>query len=561
MTCSRKIQNGGSYRMNRKQRLSLSVAAILGVGIIYIVFKFLFLNFFLDWWWFESLGYEGYFWIRIMYRYMIFGAVTLIFFLIFFFNFWIASRYLGTTDNAETESLKKHKEIIRMFQRGSLKIYTPLSFFMAVPIAIPLYEKWEQALLWFFSKDSGMTETTFGKDISFYLFSLPIYKLINTELFIAFLLLLVFLIILYKIESRMLSKEDMYLPEGARIHLNILFLVVVMIKAYDYFLQRYDLLYMESHAPIFSGPGFTDMNITLPMIWITLVSLICTALFMMIYIRGKKGLKPLIGFTLLFLLCIGIRTSSFLPDFIEQYYVKPSQVVRESPYIERNIRDTLAAYNLSHLETGNYPLRSGAEIVITDEIRNTIRNIPVWDKDMIDDVYTQMQGMRSFYHVAEADIDRYTIGGVKQQVYLAAREINIEGLPSGAKNWNNTHLVYTHGYGIMMTPAIQRGEEPIKWVVQDIPMRSDKSLSIGNAAIYYGPNTHEYAIVPNKSGEIDHFDGDKDVKADYSGKGGVVLSGLRKFLFWAYFGHQNIFLTTDIKATAGFCITEILRKR
>jgi len=535
--------------MNWKRRLALSFAALIGAGIVYAGFKFLFLNFFVDWWWFESSGYEGYFWMRLLYRHIIFASVTLIFFLIFFLNFWIASRYLGNTaeDNGTdtSESPKKYKALLRMFQSGSLKVYTPLSLILAVPIAIPLYEKWEEFLLFIFSGNSGITEPTFGKDISFYLFSFPIYKLIVNELFITFSLLLLFLIILYRIESRILSKEDLYLPSGARIHLNILFFVAVMIKAYDYFLQQYDLLYAESHAPLFPGPGFVEMNVSLPLIWAAFASLIATAIFLMAYIHGKKGLKPLIGFALLFLLCLGMRASSFLQENIERYVVKANQAGQEKTYIERSIRNTLTAYNIADVES--HPVRQNSEMVISEEVRNALRNIPVWDEELIDDVYTQVQGMRSYYRFVDADADRYNIGGVKQQVYISAREINTQGLSSSAKNWLNTHLLYTHGYGVVMTPAAQFGDEPMKWLIHDIPLRS--ALNIKNPAIYYGINNNDYAIVPNEMGEIDHFENDKDIKSDYNGTGGVLLSSIfRKLLFAVWFKNENIFLTTKTKS-------------
>jgi uncharacterized membrane protein (UPF0182 family) len=56
---------------------------------------------------------------------------------------------------------------------GSAKIYTPISLILAVVIAIPFYEQWESAILFFFGSSAGVTEPVFGNDISFYLFSTP----------------------------------------------------------------------------------------------------------------------------------------------------------------------------------------------------------------------------------------------------------------------------------------------------------------------------------------------------------------------------------------------------
>ncbi|NJL59970.1 MAG: UPF0182 family protein [Desulfobacteraceae bacterium] len=407
-----------------------------------------------------------------------------------------------------------------------------------------MYRKWEEALLFIFSGHSGITEPTFGKDISFYLFSFPIYKLIQNELLITFSLLCVFLLILYWLQSRILSKEDLRLPEGAKAHLSIMFLFVAMIQGWNCMLQRHELLYAENHLPIFFGPGSVEMNLILPLIWATFVTLIITAIYLVIYIHRRKGLLPLIVFVLLFVSCITLRNTSFLPDAVERYLVKPNQSVSEKPYIERSIQNTLRAYNLASVETGNYAVGQYPSIAITDEMKHTIRNIPIWDRYLIDDVYTQLQGMRSYYHFADADVDRYTIGGVKQHVFVSPREINIDGLPSAAKNWLNTHLGYTHGYGIVMTPATQNGDEPMRWLIQDIPMRySDPGQTIKNPAIYYGLNTNEYAIAPNDLGEIDHFENDKDIRINYDGKGGIPLSFFRKILFSVYLKTLDMFFT------------------
>ena len=180
-------------------------------------------------------NYEGYYLLRLYYRYIVFFAVLLVFALIFFLNFWLASRYIGLTckleNGASPESRKKYQQLLQMFQSGSMKIYTPLSFFMAIPIALPLYQKWEAALLFIFGGNSGTTDPVFGKDISFYLLSMPIYSLMQNRFLIVFSLLFVFLMLLYFIESRMLCRNDSTLPDGAKIHLSVIAVIVVLIQA------------------------------------------------------------------------------------------------------------------------------------------------------------------------------------------------------------------------------------------------------------------------------------------------------------------------------------------
>ena len=82
--------------------LALAGGVILLLGTIHLVFSYLFLDFLVDHLWFQSLGYEGYFWLRVLYRYAVFGAVTLLFFMVFFLNFWLASRFLPIEDQIQT---------------------------------------------------------------------------------------------------------------------------------------------------------------------------------------------------------------------------------------------------------------------------------------------------------------------------------------------------------------------------------------------------------------------------------------------------------------------------
>lgn len=158
-----------------------------GVGIAYLVFVFVFLDFLVNLWWFDSKDYEAYYILRLTYRYLIFGAVVVFFFLIFFLNFWIASRFLGLASGycepREFGRQKRFQRLLIHFQTGSMKVYTPLSFLLAIPIAIPFYQKWEEGLLFFFgyllAPGSGVADPAYGRDITYYLFAYPIYTLLR----------------------------------------------------------------------------------------------------------------------------------------------------------------------------------------------------------------------------------------------------------------------------------------------------------------------------------------------------------------------------------------------
>ncbi len=532
------------------------ISGILFLLILYVIFNFVFLDFFVNLWWFGSLHYKLYYLMRFYYKYLIFSAVLLFFFLVFFLNFWIASRYLGDSsdddealkgDKEEKEKQeKKHKRLLRMFRSGSLKIYTPLSIVLAFPIAVPFYEWWEKTLLYFFAPASGAKDVEYGIDISFYLFSYPVYKFLKTEFLIVFLFLFLFLFLLYFIESRVLGKKDMKLPKGAKIHLTLIAFIVILIQTFGFFLQLIDLLYTNNHEPIFGGPGFVEMWLDFPLICLTIITFLGTAIFAIIFIHKRKGLKVALVMGAVFLMVLGARNTDFFRNTVEKLIVKPNEVVREKKYMESSVKATLNAYGLDKAKIVNYHLNQEYPYSLDKkDLEVALRNVPVWDRELLDDVYKQLQGIRTYYGFPHVDEDRYDVGGVYQQVNIAARELILNDLPESARNWINLHLQYTHGYGVVMTPAAQGGDEPMTWFIRDIPVASDYGFSVSQPRIYYGMGQYPYALVPNDIGEIDHPKENSNVLVNYDGKGGIPISSLlKKLLFWVYFKDKNIFFTT-----------------
>lgn len=545
------------------------IVSICFIGIAYLVLSYLFLDFYVDYWWFSSLNYESYFLLRMNYRYITFLGVFLAFFLIFFLNFWLASRFIGGGDR-ETEpkdgiKRKKYRELLTMFQSGSLKVYTPLSVILAIPIALPFFEQWEKGLLFFFGRNSGLIDPTFKKDISYFLFSLPIYTLIQNKLLIAFTLLLVGIFILYYIERRILKKDERNLPRGAKIHLSLLFVLAAAIQGWWFFLQRYALVYTDKHQPKFFGPGFVEMNVDVPFFWCSLTLFAVTNILLLYYLHRRKGLVALLVSALLLGTMLWMGGTGFIQNKTEEWVVKPNALAKELPYINENIQATLGAYGLRNIETRNFDLKRSAQISKDSNVIESLHNVPVWDQALLDDVYKQLQGIRPYYAFPSVDVDRYMVSNLYQQVYLAARELDLSDQPDDEKNWTNKHLQYTHGYGFVMTPAAQGGDETMTWFVRDIPTQSDVGFKVETPGIYYGKGDYTYVIVPNELGEIDYPLDEGNALSNYEGKGGIDISSMfRQLALALYCKDRNIVLTSKTNSQSRLLlhrnITDRVRK-
>ncbi len=535
---------------------------IAALFILYVALSFLFVDFFVDILWHKSLGFQGYFWLRILYKYLVFGITTLIFFMIFFLNFWVASRYLGVTySDQPNNNAKASARLIRAFRSGSLKVYTPLSIILAIVIAIPLYQQWESALLYVFGPDSGVTDPVYHADISYYLFSLPVYILLQKRLLITVLVLFTGLVILYYLEKQILVSEEKQRARGAKIHLSIIIFLVFLFHGWGYILERHQLLYSDNHLPLFFGPGFTEINVILPLIWLTIISLMATGIWLIVYIHTRKKFFILVIMAALFVIFHAARQWDFIPRTVEKYIVKPNDFTRQKAYIENSIHSTLAAYQLENVEIRDIEKQGTVRTISEDLVEKNLQNIPVWDRDLLDDVYQQLQGIRPYYDFTDVDVDRYEIEERTHQVHLSAREITLSKLSDYAQNWVNLHLKYTHGYGLVMTPAAQSGDEFMKWYIKDVPPAS-RYFEIEQPGIYYGMENYPFIIAPNDMGELNYPSEKRDVEVNYDGSGGMPVSSLfKKLLFAIYFNDRNIFFTTKTNSESRLLFRRNIKER
>jgi uncharacterized membrane protein (UPF0182 family) len=519
----------------------------VGLVLAYVILALIFMNFMVDLWWFDSLGYLNYFIRRLTYRYIILVVFGLMFFLVFFLNFWVASRFLGTSTPEEPEAsaaMSRYRFFRQKFRSGSLKIYAPFSLILGVALAWPFFSRWEETLLFIFAPNAPWKDPFYGINVSFFMFSLPVYLSVLNMLVVTLVLLFLGLLLLYWMEHKYLTKHERHLHPGAKTHLSVMIFVLFIVGIWDLFLQRYTLLYSNNHEAIFYGPGYVEMNVVLPLIWISIFFLITTGVLLIYYLNTRKGLKFLAISGVFFALALASRYSPFLPNLVEKYIVRPNEISKERPYIENNIQATLTAFKLDKVERRDYkiePLEWNTQAPI---IRTNLRNIPVWDQDVLLQVYQHLQELRTYYKFPGVDVDRYTVNGVYQQVNLAPRELSMTDLPSGVRNWINERLKYTHGFGAVMTPAAQGGEEPMTWFIQDIPPASDYGFNIAQPGIYFGLLDYGYVIAPNESKELNFPTAEGNQLSSYSGKDGIYVHSLfRRLLFSLYFESRDILFT------------------
>ncbi|MFH1737110.1 MAG: UPF0182 family protein, partial [Actinomycetota bacterium] len=327
-------------------------------------------------------------------------------------------------------------------------------------------------------------------------------------------------------------------------HISSLGAVICVMFALGFRLLQYGLLY--SSRGVAFGASYTDVHVELPVYWIlAVVSLITAALFLAnIYFKSWR--LPAIGLGILISALVVI--GGIYPAIVQQYQVAPNEIAMEKPYIKRNIQFTRLAYGLDKIKSRPYTVSTDLTAAVVEDNRDTVDNIRLWDWKPVLKTYNQLQAMRLYYDFNDVDIDRYTLGSKYTQVTLAARELNTAQLPDTAKTWLNQHIVYTHGYGVVMNPVNRVSTEGLPdLIVKNIPPRSDV-LAIDRPEIYFGELTNDYVFVDTKTAEFDYPKGDKNQYTSYKGKAGIPLSFFSRLMFAARFSSLQMFVSSTLTA-------------
>jgi uncharacterized membrane protein (UPF0182 family) len=252
-----------------------------------------------------------------------------------------------------------------------------------------------------------------------------------------------------------------------------------------------------------------------------------------------------------------------IPLLVQQFVVKPNELAKESPYIAYNIDFTRQAYNLNNIKEVDFEVNNslGSEDIKNHDV--TIQNIRVWDERPLLQTYRQIQSIRLYYNFNNVDVDRYLIANQYRQVMLAARELVVDQLPPQAKTWVNRHLIYTHGYGLAMSPVNEVTAEGLpQLMIKDVPPAVDINLKLDRPEIYFGEKTTEYILVKTSTQEFDYPKGDKNVYTNYQGRGGVLINSfMKRMLFAIEFQDPQLLFTRYLTPESRIMFNRRIRSR
>ncbi len=536
-----------------KNRLTPLIIALLVLvpALTYLI------GFYADWLFFTETGFSSVFTTRLYAQLgvgLVFGLVLFGFLVP---NLLYADRatfpYAGEFINLGTINLDRAQ---------TLPMLRPLGVLAAAGLALFAGQlgalQWENVLLFINRTLVGTSDPVIGKDIGFYLFSLPLFEMIRA--YLRFLLLAAMALVLVVYYARggieMTIRGPQIAPQVRR-HLAVLVALYALVIAAGFYLEGFGLLYGNKGA--FYGAGYVDVNVRMTTLnALTFITPVAGALLAFGLWTGAWRLVMLPPIVVAAAYLIGMRG---YPAVLEKFKVAPNELAMETPYIEHNINFTRFGYDLHKIETVPFDVdtRLTANDIATNDA--TIKNIRLWDHAPLLKTYSQLQQIRTYYKFFDVDNDRYMVNGQYTQVMLSPRELSYADLPS--KNWINERLIFTHGNGITMGPVSRISKEGLpEFYVKDIPAVSLADIKVTRPEIYYGELSNDYVIVKTKVPEFSYPTATGNVNTTYDGKGGVeVGSLLKKALFALHFKTEKILLSSDITNESRILFNRNINKR
>lgn len=524
---------------------------------------------YVDWLWFASVHFQKVFTTILLNRVGLYIAIFLFTFALFFINLQISRKELGRHDDRPFQN-DEGRDIIylnpdntpwKQFLKGATSkwVFLGISFLGAFMVSSVNSDSWIIVQQFIHRVSVGTADPLFNKDLGFYFFNLNFYQFIYNTLMSALVILTVVMAVIYMLNASsaaLLGKWREF--SFAKGHLAILVAAIFILKAWGYKLASYDLLF--SPSGIVYGATYSDIHARLLAYKVLLViSLIVAAVILAnIFIRKINWIVISIAAWIV----LAVVLNGVYPILIQKLIVQPNEFNKERPYIENAIAFTRQAYALDRAE--NRVFNIDYDLDINDpELKSTIDNIRLWDWDPLKTTYKNLQQLRPYYVFEDVDIDRYVVDGQYRQVMLAAREIDQEELPPQAQTWINQRLMYTHGYGVVMSPVNEVAEEGFpEFFMKDIPPKFTTDIKVKRPEIYFGERTNSYVIVNTKQQEFDYPMGDQNIYTTYQGKNGIKINSFsRRLIFSWVLRDYKMILSSDINNSSQVLMNRNITQR
>jgi uncharacterized protein len=495
--------------------------------------------------WFREVHFESVFVTSLTARVALFVVAGLAAFAFLYLNLsWAWRRFAGVPAlfvNRNGEAVD-----FTLFVPRVLRI---VSLVIAFVVGIAASAQWMSVMMALRGVPVGERDPLFGRDIGFYLFRLPAISGVLDTFVVLIVLSIVGTLLLYLARGAIIwrPRQASIQPSASR-HVGALVALLFLVFAVQLWIVNSSALLYSGTGPL-AGASYADVHVSLPGIRISAVAALLAA-GLVVYGVATQKLLWYAALAIAGYAGVGVVFRGLFPVAEQKFVVAPNELVREREYLQRHISATRRAWRLDSVATRD--LDPGMNLTLADVRADTatVENVRLWERDLLQQTFGQLQEIRTYYDFASVTDDRYVIDGHYRQVHVSARELNTASLPT--RNFINDRLTFTHGMGIAMAPVNQVTSEGLPVLfIKDLPPVSTTSIKVTRPQIYYGQLTNSYVFVGTGQKEFDYPAGESNAYTNYTGTGGVRIgSFLRRALYAWQFGSMDIVLSSYLSSDA-----------
>ncbi len=514
-----------------------------------------------DWLWYDEVGYTSVLTRELSTRLALFGVAAIVVSVFLLGNFALAVRLRPFTLPLGPDTPPAELVIDRL----RFALTTRLGRWVGVPVValgmifgLAAQGQWKTWLLFRNAQPFNSVDPLFGQDIGFSVFRLPFWQFLLGVGFALVTLTLAGSLAVHVISGavRFTGPGDRITP-AARVHVTTLIALFVGLKAVAYALDKRALVLDQNSTFSFNGAGYTDVHALLSAKDILMYLAVTVAVAILVF--SNVVLRNIVwpGVALGLLAISAIAIGGVYPWSVQTFKVNQTPTL-ETPYAQRAIDATLKAYGMSELVNQPYAATNMTPPQSLTTDTTVVPTIRLLDPAIVADTFAQPQ-VRSFYDFGKKlDVDRYTVDGKTGDYVVGLRGIDYGKLADAQRNWQNTHTVYTHGYGLVAAPADRVGNNGQPCFVSGFLnaggaatacSSTTDQLGVDEPRIYYGDGFTEYAVVGAHGGrnvEYDRPTGDTgDQYYTYKGAGGVPLNSTWRKILYSLDYMETSFLLSD----------------
>jgi len=519
---------------------------IAAVVLLVILFASLhtFAVFYTDALWFSSVNLHSV-WVKLFeIKVGLMLAFSAIFAVLLLVSLLVAERLApkGPSIDAEDEFVKRYREVIGPYARWLRAVVVVV---LSLIVGSQALGQWQNWILFRNSTPFHATDPQFHRNVGYFVFTLPFQQFVIHWTLVALVVVLLVTALSHYLNGgiRMQGPRPRVRP-AVKAHLSVILGLIALTKAVGYYLARFNLD-LSSNGYV-QGAGYTDVHARLPALELLILVSVAAAALLIYNIRRQGWALPILGVGLWFL--VALTAGTIYPAAVQALKVNPAQNTLERPYIQRNIDATRAAMGIQHVTSQPYAASSTLTAAQLQADSGTLSNVRLWDPLETQPTYDKQQDTRSYYQFNSLAVDRYSVNGQETPAVVGVREINDQDLPS--TSWVNTTLQYTHGYGMIVSPAnVATSSGSPQFGVGNVPPTSTEGLpTIVQPSVYFGLNNTGYVVANTKQPEIDYQTAaGQNVEVHYQGDGGVQLSSFfKQVMFAVRFNDINLLISSQI---------------